>query len=103
MRHSIRNLAALLLLSVAISQPLAAQTTPSSQTEIEKRIDSLLAKMTLEQKIELIGGENTFFTHPFPEFGIPSLKMSDGPMGVHDDGTNHGLSCRRSLSRVLGR
>ncbi len=34
----------------------------------------------------MIGGVNTFFTHPFPALGIPSLKMSDGPLGVHDYG-----------------
>jgi beta-glucosidase len=42
--------------------------------------------MTLEDKIQIIGGENTFYTHPFPQFGIPSLRMSDGPLGVHDYG-----------------
>src|SRR5580693_7876141 len=62
-----------------------AQTAPS-KTDVEKRVDSLLGKMTLEEKIEMIGGINDFYTRPVPRLGIPSLRMSDGPMGVHDYG-----------------
>ncbi len=65
---------------------LRAQAAPATPAEVEKRVDALLGRMTLEEKIEIIGGENTFYTHAFPQLGIPSLKMSDGPLGVHDYG-----------------
>ncbi len=67
---------------------LVAQGASMSKSipDVEKRAESLLRSMTLEQKIELIGGVNTFFTQSFPSLGIPSLKMSDGPLGVHDYG-----------------
>src|SRR5580693_2863490 len=42
--------------------------------------------MTLEEKIDIIGGTNDLFTRPIARLGIPALKMSDGPMGVHDYG-----------------
>ncbi len=53
-----------------------------SQAEIDRRADALLAKLTLQQKIKLIGGVDSMFTHAMPQIGLPRLKMSDGPVGV---------------------
>ncbi|HEY0308090.1 MAG TPA: glycoside hydrolase family 3 C-terminal domain-containing protein [Acidobacteriaceae bacterium] len=45
----------------------------------------MLAKMTLDEKLSLIGGNN-FSTHAIPSIGLPALKMSDGPYGVRTYG-----------------
>lgn len=78
-----------LLLSLAqffgfglMAQP---QRKPSS-VEVEKRVDALLSKLTLDEKITLLGGVNDFYTRSISRVGIPSLRMSDGPTGVHDYG-----------------
>ena len=78
--------AAFLVLLITVAQRGWAQEMFESRPDIEKRVDSLVGRMTLDEKVEMIGGVSPFNTQPFPKLGIPSLKMSDGPMGVHDYG-----------------
>ena len=76
---------ALLSLSVAlICQPVAfAGDAPVPDSPaIEHRVDGLLSKLSLEQKLQLIGGVDNFYTYAQPNIGLPRLKMSDGPFGV---------------------
>ena len=74
------------LLLAGTLQPVFAQSTQLPKAEIEKRVDALLAKMTLDEKLTLIGGTNDFYIQALPRLGLPALRMSDGPLGVHDYG-----------------
>lgn len=51
----------------------------------ERRIDELLAQLTLEEKINMIHGVAIFHSGGVERLGIPPLKMSDGPMGVRKE------------------
>jgi len=53
-----------------------------SQFNLEGRLDALVRNLTLEQKVSLTHGANDFDTVAFPELGMASLHMSDGPHGV---------------------
>lgn len=69
------------------------------------RIENLLQRMTLEEKIDLLGGTG-FATKAIPRLGIPELKMTDGPLGVRWETSTafpSGLSMAASFDRGLVR
>jgi beta-glucosidase len=49
--------------------------------DVDARVEAMLSKMTLEQKLKLMGG-NGMYTFAVPEIGLHAIKMSDGPSGV---------------------
>jgi beta-glucosidase len=67
-------------------QAALAQTAKPSAADVARRVESLLSQMSLDEKISYIGGVDPFFIRSVPRLGIPELKMSDGPLGVHDYG-----------------
>jgi beta-glucosidase len=89
MRKQSSVLLALSLLIVTANPVLAqrgASDTPASKAGVESRVEALLAQMTLEEKIDLLGGVDEFFIRGLPRLGIPRLKMADGPIGVRNFG-----------------
>lgn len=42
----------------------------------------IIEKLTLRQKIALLSGKDIWSTYAFPEAGVPSMVLSDGPHGV---------------------
>lgn len=51
----------------------------------ENEINQLTAKLTLEEKIIMLHGCGLFRTGEVDRLGIPSIRMSDGPMGVRQE------------------
>lgn len=64
----------------------AAQAPAPSKADVDKRVEAILGKMTLEEKIDYIGGDRSFYIRPIPRLGVPELKMADGPVGVRNYG-----------------
>lgn len=50
--------------------------------DINSRVEDLLERLTLEEKINLLRGKNMWKTEPIKRLGIPSFGMTDGPLGV---------------------
>ncbi len=48
-----------------------------------KRARLVLEKLSLEEKVLMIGGHNNFFTKGFEKYEIPELYFSDATQGIH--------------------
>ncbi|KAF5229919.1 hypothetical protein FAUST_10083 [Fusarium austroamericanum] len=54
-----------------------------SDTRVDElRVDELLEKLTVDEKVALLAGKDFWHTTPLPNHGIPSIRVSDGPNGV---------------------
>ncbi|MDM7925618.1 MAG: glycoside hydrolase family 3 C-terminal domain-containing protein [bacterium] len=74
MKTSRRIIAAALLAVLFCVLPQASRASD--------RVESLVRSMTLEQKIDFIGGYEGYCIRPMPELKIPQILMADGPLGV---------------------
>jgi beta-glucosidase len=68
------------------SAAASAQAPAPDSPQAEAQAHALVAKLTLEQKIELLGGVDALFTHSAPAIGLPRFKMSDASVGVRSWG-----------------
>ncbi|MGA9069867.1 MAG: glycoside hydrolase family 3 C-terminal domain-containing protein [Terracidiphilus sp.] len=61
---------------------MAAQAPVPDSPAIEAKAQALLGKLTLDEKIKLLGGLDSMFTQAIPSIGLPRFKMSDASVGV---------------------
>lgn len=57
------------------------------------KYQNIIDKMNLEEKVALCSGANNWITKAFEQYGIPSIRMADGPHGLRkqkDDGDEPG-------------
>lgn len=67
--------------SITETEPIQAHQAKEFDTsKFDAKIDSLIAQMTLEEKIGMLHGNSMFSTGGVKRLGIPELKMADGPL-----------------------
>ncbi len=90
--------------------PTRAQAPVPDSPAIETQAHAMLSKLTLEQKIVLLGGVDNMFTRPMPAIDLPSFKMSDASVGVrtwgpttaYASGVSLAASWNPDLARKIG-
>ncbi|MDR3792435.1 MAG: glycoside hydrolase family 3 C-terminal domain-containing protein [Terracidiphilus sp.] len=86
-KHRLHPLEFLLAFVLAVLSTLApalfaAQAPVPDSPAIEAKAHELLSKLTLEEKIKLIGGVDSMFTNAAPSINLPRFKMSDASVGI---------------------
>jgi beta-glucosidase len=56
------------------------------------RIESLIGKLTLEEKVSILSGSSAWHTTAVPRLNIPRIKMTDGPIGARGDSVSGATS-----------
>jgi beta-glucosidase len=83
--RTLKRLLAIAALALLLTASGMAQSA-ASPDEIERRVASILSQMTMEEKIDLLGGVDDFYIRGVPRLNLPRFKMADGPFGVRNYG-----------------
>lgn len=78
----------------------SCKTFSNDNNTIEKRIDDLLSKMTLAEKVDLVSGLG-FKTKENARLGIPEIVMTDGGIGPNRSGKSTNYSATINLAAAF--
>lgn len=65
---------------------MALASIAFSQADVEKKVQATLSQMTQAEKLRMLSGKTNFSTWELDRLGVPSLKLSDGPVGIRNYG-----------------
>lgn len=66
--------------------------------EADARARELMARMTEQEKLEYVGGDEWMYIRAIDRLGIPRVKMSDGPQGLGTHGNSTAYPCAVMLT-----
>jgi beta-glucosidase len=85
MNYKNAGITAVLILSVLSGICTTARAQKLSEAAIEAKINSVIKKMTLAEKIEMLHGNALFSSGGVKRLNIPELTCDDGPLGVREE------------------
>lgn len=68
-----------------ISMAFCAVAQSKIKQEHKDRAAEIVKQMTLDEKIDYIGGHESWYIREIPRLGLPAVRMADGPQGVRNN------------------
>ncbi len=66
-------------------------------------IEKIIKAMSLEEKVDFVGGYKSFSTRPLKKYGIPQVRFADGPLGIRKHGTSIAYPANVALAAAWDR
>ncbi|GHT08385.1 glycosyl hydrolase [Bacteroidia bacterium] len=82
---TLNKLTCLLFVGMAFLLTYSAQAQTSALAKYETQIDGIIAKMTLEEKVNMLHGVRIFSSGGVPRLGIADFEFADGPFGIREE------------------
>lgn len=88
MKQSILLLAMAAALTLSCGSPLSPQ---DKLTVNDKKIDAIIARMTLEEKVNMLHSKTNMSSAGVERLGIADMHYADGPFGIREEGQPNGF------------
>ena len=84
----------LILTAIALASAACSQQTVNLQERLlehDAEINEVIARMTLEEKVEMLHSKTNMSSEGVPSQGIQDIKYTDGPFGIREEGVPTGF------------
>jgi beta-glucosidase len=82
----------LLLVPVLLAVSCGTAQTPQDKLTVnDKKIDQLIAQMTLEEKVNMLHSKTNMSSAGVERLGIADMHYADGPFGIREEGVPNGF------------
>ena len=96
------RMAACTILALLLAGSSAGQIRRSALLEHDRQIDSIISRMTLDEKVNMLHAKHMFVSAGIERLGIADMKYADGPFGLKTLRLSDFQNFRLLIARMVG-
>ena len=86
MKHSASSIILSAFMALAMATGCNNGMSPQDRLTVnDKKINEIIAQMTLEEKVEMLHSKTNMSSEGVPRLGIQDIKYTDGPFGIREE------------------